>query len=139
MLAYKPEDTFQRGNWYWLMFVKGDKTANMSMEDFAEAAYIENPETNSEEIQKNLALLDLDGSGSLSWVEFKRVPAFFEKPPKDLLEKLKWYWDVFVAGDEMTFEEFFEGNQIENKDTPMEELKKYFDDLDLDKSGTLSK
>jgi len=63
--------------------------------------------------------------------------------PKDIedqMSKLTWYWNAYVWDVElgMTFDEFAKGSKLENPETPDEELFKYFNDMDTDKSKSLS-
>jgi hypothetical protein len=59
-------------------------------------------------------------------------------PPKRINEKLAWYWENFVQGEEMTFDEFLEASKVEQENITGDKIRGYYDQMDLDKSSALS-
>jgi Ca2+-binding EF-hand superfamily protein len=64
-----------------------------------------------------------------------------EGPPDGDHEKMKWYWRIFASckGKGMTKEEFYTGSQIENAGASWDEMMGYFNQLDHNEDGHLSK
>jgi len=78
----------------------------MTFDEWVNASMIESSESSVEDIYNKWGKADVDMSGSITWDEFKLIGG----PPKEMGKKLRWYWDNFVNGKEMTFEEFAEAS-----------------------------
>lgn len=81
-------------------------------------------------------VLDADRSGHVTWDEMQEATG----PPKDLREKLEWYWNNFVTDKErgMTFDDFVHGSMVENKRASVESIVAMWDRINIDKSDALS-
>ena len=83
----------------------------------------------------------MNGDFELNFHEFQRMIAMKEGPPKGDKAKMKWYWRHFASYKEkgMTQEEFYMGSQVENQGMSWDEAMGYFNMLDHNEDGRLSR
>jgi hypothetical protein len=120
---------------YWNSF------ARMSFSQFAAGYQHAEPGVTDEAVRDSFLFGDTDGNFELSWHEFERLVAVGEGPPKDMHDKLEWYWAHFAHYPEkgMTMGEFYTGSQVESAGTSWEEIEGLFHELDQNGDDLLSR
>ena len=133
-------DDDMQAEYLWDEYVS-DKDRGMTFDELKKGWHNHNKTTSVEEMKQAWKFVNLDRSKTLSFEEFRRLFEFGEGPPKELNEKLEWYWRLFAHNPDkgMSWDEYLQGSKIESAKSPKEEIEKYFKMLDKDGNRRLSR
>jgi hypothetical protein len=69
----------------------------MSLQQFSEGYSHAEPDVTDDQIIDSYLRSDSNGDSELSYDEFNRLVKMMNGPPKDLHDKLRWYWKNFAS------------------------------------------